>query len=124
MKKINSQQKHALRIIYNKGKFEHTSEFFKSSNILNVYKQKIFNTAVFMHKIQGKSAPNIFLLKFRKPSHSYSTGLSNLNYVKTIPKFNKYKCGRIIYLTVDQLSGIIFSVRQINKSQTPLNLKL
>ena len=73
LKKINSQQKHALRIIFNKSKFEHTSELFKSSKILNVYKLNIFNTAVFMHKIQGKSAPSIFLPKFRKPSHSYPT---------------------------------------------------
>ena len=39
LKKINSQQKHALRIIFNKSKFEHTSELLKSSKILNVYKQ-------------------------------------------------------------------------------------
>ena len=34
--------------------------------MLNVYKLNIFNTAVFMHKIQGKSTLNIFLPKFRK----------------------------------------------------------
>ena len=66
---------------------------FKSSKILNVYKLNIFNTAVFMHKIQGKSAPNIFLPKFRKPSHSYPTRFSHLNYVKPIPKLNKCKYG-------------------------------
>ena len=38
-------------MIFNKSKFEHTSELFKSSKILNVYKLNIFNTAVFMHKI-------------------------------------------------------------------------
>ena len=32
-KKINSQQKHALRIIFNESKFEHTSELLKSSKI-------------------------------------------------------------------------------------------
>ena len=64
---------------------------FKSSKILNVYKLNIFNTAVFMHKIQGKSAPSIFLRKFRKPSHSYPTRFSHLNYVKPIPKLNKCK---------------------------------
>ena len=93
LKKINSQQKHALRIIFNKSKFEHTSELFKSSKILNVYKLNIFNTAVFMHKIQGKSTPSIFLPKFRKTSHSYPTRFSHLNYVKPIPKLNKCKYG-------------------------------
>ena len=91
LKKINSQQKHALRIIFNKSKFEHTSELFKSSKILNVYKLKIFNTAVFMHKIQGKSTPSIFLPKFRETSHSYPTRFSHVNYVKPIPKLNKCK---------------------------------
>ena len=46
LKKINSQQKHVLCIIFNKIKFEHTRELFKSSKILNVYKLNIFNTAV------------------------------------------------------------------------------
>ena len=64
---------------------------FKSCKILNVYKLNIFNTAVFMHKIQGKSALSIFLPKFRKPCHSYPTRFSHLNYVKPIPKLNKCK---------------------------------
>ena len=88
-----SQQKNALRIIFNKRKFEHTSELFKSSKILNVYKLNIFNTAVFMLKIQGTSAPSIFLPKFRKPSHSYPTPFSHLNYVKPTSKLNKCKYG-------------------------------
>ena len=66
---------------------------FKSSKILNVYKLNIFNNAVFMHKIQGKSAPSTFLQKFRKLSHSHPTGFSHLNYVKPIPKLNKCKYG-------------------------------
>ena len=81
LKKINSQQKHALCIIFYKSKFEHTSELFKSSKILNVYKLNIFNTAVFMHKFQGKSAPSIFLPKFRKPSHSYPTRFSRVFFL-------------------------------------------
>ena len=73
LKKINSQQKHALRIIFNKSKFEHTNELFKSSKILNVYKVNIFDTgAVFLYTIQGKSAPSIYLLKFRTPSFVFN----------------------------------------------------
>ena len=64
LKKINNQQKHVLRIILNKSKFDQTSELIKSSKLLNVDKLNIFNTAVFMRKIQGKSALSIFLLKF------------------------------------------------------------
>ena len=88
LKKIKSQQKHALRIIFSESKFEHTSELSKSSKFLNVYKLNIFNTAVFMFKIQEKSAPSIFLPKFRKSSHSYPTRFSHLNYVKPTPKLN------------------------------------
>ena len=102
LKKINSQQKHALHIIFNKSKFDHTSELFTSSKILNVYKLNIFITAVFMHKIQGISAPNIFLPESRKTSHSYPRRFSHLNYVKPIPKLNKCTYGishrRTIYL--------------------------
>ena len=93
LKKVNSQQKHAVRIIFNESKFEHTSELFKSSKNLNVYKPSIFNTAVFMHKFQGKFAPSIFLPKFRKLFHSYPTRSSHLNYVKPTPKLNKCKYG-------------------------------
>ena len=87
----NSQQKHAFSIIFNKSKLEHTTELFISSKILNVYKLNIFNTTVFMHKIEGKSAPSIFLLKFRKPSHSHPTRFSHLNHVKPTLKLNKCK---------------------------------
>ena len=76
LKKINSQQKHALRIIFNKSKFEHTSELFKSSKILNVYKLNNFNTAVFMHKIQGNPHQTYFfrnsgnpLIRIQRDSH-------------------------------------------------------
>ena len=113
--KKNSHQKHARRIILNKSKLEHTSELFKSSKILNVYKLNIFNTAVFMYKIQGKFAPSIFLPKFRKPFHSHPTRFSHLNYVKPTPKQ---------FLTEDHLSGIIFSVPPIKKSQMWVNLRL
>ena len=66
---------------------------FKFSKILIVRKLNIFNTAVFMHKIQGKSAPSMPLPKFRKPTHSYSTQFSHLNYVKPIPNLKKCKYG-------------------------------
>ena len=38
LKKLRSQQKHAIRIVHNKTKFEHTKELFKSANLLNLYK--------------------------------------------------------------------------------------
>ena len=38
LRKINIQQKHALRIVYNKDRYYHTKELFRSCNVLNVYK--------------------------------------------------------------------------------------
>ena len=104
-KKIKSRQKHALRIIFGKSKFERTSELFKCSKVLNVYVLKIFNTAVFMHKIPEKSMLNIFLLKFRRHSHSHTTRFSHVICVNPIPKLNdcKYKI-----LTEDHFSGTTF----------------
>ena len=52
--KLSSQQKHAVRIICNKGKFEHTKQLFQSNKILNVYKLNILNFATFMYKVNEK----------------------------------------------------------------------
>ena len=55
LRKINSQQKHALRLIHN----NHSKELFESYEILNVYKLNLLNTAVFMHKIKKQNCPVI-----------------------------------------------------------------
>ena len=58
------------------------------------FKLNIFNTAIFMHENSRlKFAISIFLPQFRISSHSYPTQFSHLNYVKTIPRLNKYKYG-------------------------------
>ena len=93
LKKINSQQMHVLRIIFNKDEFKNAINFFESSKVLNAYKLKIFNIAVSMHKIQGKSPPSLSHLIFEKSYHSYPTRFSHLSYVKSIPKLNKCKYG-------------------------------
>ena len=41
LKKNNSRQKHAIRIIFNKNKFAHTREIFKVQKILNIYQLNI-----------------------------------------------------------------------------------
>ena len=121
------QHLHALRIIYNESKFEHTSELFKSTEILNAYKLNIFNTAVSMNKIQGKSAPSIFLPKFRKPSHLYPVRFSHLNYVKPTPKLNKCKYGisyREPFIWNDFLSPADKEIIDVAKFKAATNSKL
>ena len=71
LKKLQSQQKHAIRIVNNKTRFEHTKELFNSQKILNIYKLNIFEL-------------------FQKVSHPYPTGFSKLCY--KIPKTNLAKC--------------------------------
>ena len=50
LKKLRSQQKHTIRIVHNKRKFEHTKELFRSASVLNLYKLNILSVAVFMQK--------------------------------------------------------------------------
>ena len=80
VKKLFSQQNYAMRIICNKEKFKHTKQLFQSNKILNVYKLNIvINVATFMYKVNTKTAPNIFLSRFQKPSNSYPARFSELN---------------------------------------------
>ena len=44
-----------------------------------------------MHLISTKTAPSVFLSKFKKPSHLYSTRFSNVNYIKPTYIINKCK---------------------------------
>ena len=90
LRKINSQQKHALRLIHNKNRFYYSKEFFESCEILNVYKLNLLNTAVFMHKIKNRTTTSSFLEKFEQPAHSYPTLFSSRNYRK--PQIILRKC--------------------------------
>ena len=51
LKKVYSQQKHAIRTVYNKDRLSHTRELFKECKILNVYQVNIWENLVFMHQI-------------------------------------------------------------------------
>ena len=90
LKKINSQQKHAIRIVYNKDRFSHTRKLFRENKILNVYQLNILNNLMFMQRIKLQTAPIIFLSKFQKPSHNYPTTYSINNYV--VPSSKLIKC--------------------------------
>ena len=90
LKKLLSQQKHAIRIANNKTHFEHTKELSNSQKILNIYKVNILNKAIFMHNVYNEIAPTTFFELFQKVFHPYSTGFSKLYY--KIPKTNLAKC--------------------------------
>ena len=44
LKKLNSQQKQALRVIPNKGKFESSASIFQELRLLDIFKINIFKT--------------------------------------------------------------------------------
>ena len=90
LKKLLSQQKHAIQIVNNKTHLENSKELFNSQKILNIYKLNILNTAIFMHKVYNETAPATFFELFQKASHPYPTGFSKLCY--KIPKTTPTKC--------------------------------
>ena len=90
LKKLLSQQKHAIPIVNNKTRFEHTKELFNSQEILNIYKLNILNTAISMQKVYNETAPAKFSELFQKVSLPYPTGFSKLCY--NMPKTNFAKC--------------------------------
>ena len=91
LKKIHSQQKHAIRIIFRKDKFSHTKENFVQNIVFNVYQLNILNNLIFMHKIKTETAPAVFLPKFQKPAHPYPTNFSKLNYIKRTSQLSRSK---------------------------------
>ena len=88
-KKIHSQQKHALRVVYDKDRYCHMKELFRSSNVLNVYKLNVLNTSIFMHKIKTRTGPAAFHTIFKMSSHSYLTHFSSVNYSKRKTRLRK-----------------------------------
>ena len=91
LKKIYSQQKHAIRIVCSKDRLSHTRELFKQCKFLNVYQVNIWKNLVFMHQVNSNTVPTIFLNKFRKPTHNYPTNFAGTNYSILTLKLNKSK---------------------------------
>ena len=85
LKKIYSQQKHAIRIVYSKDRLSHIRELFKQCKVFNVYHVNIWKNLVFMHQINSNTVPTIVLNKFKKPTHNYPANFAGTNY--SIPAF-------------------------------------
>ena len=58
-------------MVYNKDRYYHTKETFRSCNALNVYKLNLLNTSIFMHKIKTGTGPAAFHTIFKVSSDSY-----------------------------------------------------
>ena len=81
LRKVQSKQKHALRIIFNQSKTSPSEPLFLSLNVLNVHQINIFQSVQFMHKIKNKNVPHIFLKLFEVPYHVYPTNFSLINFL-------------------------------------------
>ena len=57
--------------------------------ILNIYQLNILSNIIFMHRVENKTAPSIFLTKFCKPSHPYPTNFSAHNFLVPTLKLKK-----------------------------------
>ena len=60
LKKIYSQQEHAIRTVYSRDRLAHTRELFKECKILIVYQVNIWKNFVFIHQINSNTVPTIF----------------------------------------------------------------
>ena len=89
LKKTNSQQKHAISIIFNKNKWAHRREISKEEKVLNIYQLNILSNIILMHRVENKTASSIFLSKFCKLSHSYPTNFSAHNFLVPTLKLKK-----------------------------------
>ena len=90
LRKIKSQQEHALRLASNKNRFYHTNKLFDTCEILNVDQINLLNTSVFMHKIKDRTTTSLYLEKLEQLFHWYSTHFSSRNYIK--PQIKLGKC--------------------------------
>ena len=73
LKKVQSKQKHALRIIFNQSKISPSEPLFLGLNVLNGYQINIFQSVQFIHKVKtkNKNTPHSFLKLFIVPCHAY-----------------------------------------------------
>lgn len=80
LKKLQSQQKHAFRIINEGDRFTHASPLLRSAKVLNIFQLNLLKNLIFMHNIKQKNAPIIFQTNFHTISHAYPTKFSQNNF--------------------------------------------
>ena len=110
LKKLQSQQKDAIRVIFHENKFAHTRELFKENNILNIYQLNIFNKLLFLHRVKNGKVPNIFFSKFLRTSHHYPSSFSRNNFI--VPSFKLTKSKYRITIRAPKLWNIILSMEE------------
>ena len=80
-----------------------------------------------MYKVNPKTSPNIFLSRFKKPSHSYPTRFFELNYVQPTRqiKTSKYSISiRGPYISDSFLSSEEKQITTMHRFKTITKLRL
>ena len=108
LKKLQSQQKHAIRVTFHKNKFAHKRKHFKENNILNIYQFNI--SLLFLYRVKNGKAPNAFLSKFLRPSHHYPTSFSWNYYI--LLSFKLTKSNYRITIRATKLWNIILNIEE------------
>ena len=80
LKKTQSKQKHALRIVFNQFKPSPSEPPFLQLNVISVYQINIFQSVQFMRKTKNKNTTHIFRKLFRVTCHAYPTNFSLINF--------------------------------------------
>ena len=80
LKKIYSQQKQAIKTVFNEDILSPSKELFNELRTLNIYKLNIFQNLVFIFKTRNGINPDIFSNKFQNIEHKYPTRFSDNNY--------------------------------------------
>ena len=110
LKKLQSQQKHAIKIIFHENKFVYTRENFKENNILNTFQLNILSNLLFLHWVKNGKAPHIVLCKFLRPSHHYPSSFSRINYI--VPSFKLTSIKYRITIRAPKLWNIILNIEE------------
>ena len=109
LKNLYNQQKHALRITFNKNKLDSVSYLFNEIKAFNIFKINIFQTLIFMFKTKNQLNPaisaqklllNKILNKTKGIAHQYPT------------RFSKH-----CFYGPNRKTGLLKSARQTNNTQ-------
>ena len=73
-------QKHAVCIVFNKDKLNHSKPLFENLIALNVYQLNIYQHLNFMHKFINNQTPSIFSDFIKRPNYKYPTNFSQSRF--------------------------------------------
>ena len=124
LKSVYLKQKHAVRILFNKGKLTHSNPHFENLNALNVYQININQHLNFMIKFINYQNPSIFSDISKRPDHKYSTNFSQSSFYLKRYSLNSTKLpvvdvdfGMMLLIKKRRISNLILAFkRKLNQS--------